>query len=132
MPRVLAVLAIVGFAGEVFSRDAVRLSLPAAAAVPRLVDSIMPCIDAEMALVAADAAVLKGDAGLSGDTGREKALFSGDILIGDCGRVRELWERGERTFVGFPPRDAARGGAAAFARVFFATGRVSGTKTSFS
>lgn len=130
LPRVLAAA---GFTGDVFSLDAVRLSFPAAAAVPRLVDSIIPCMEAEIALVAADAAVLNGEAGLRGETGRENAAFMGDIcLMGDCGRVRELCERGERTLTGFPARDVARGGAPAFARVFFATGRVSGAKTSLS
>ena len=88
---ILPGLLMAGLAGDVFSREAVRLNLPAAAAVPRLVDSIIPCIDAEMALVAAEAAVLKGEAGLRGEIGRVKALFRGDIcLMGDCGRVREL------------------------------------------
>jgi hypothetical protein len=76
---VLVAAAVAGFAGEAFSREAVRLSLPAAAAVPRFVDSIMPCIDADMALVAADAADLSGETGLMGDAGRENVLFIGDI-----------------------------------------------------
>lgn len=79
MALMFAVLAMVGLAGDVFSREAVRLSLPAAAAVPLLVDSIMPCIEAEIALVAAEAADFSGDAGFRGDMGREKVL-----LIGDC------------------------------------------------
>ena len=83
LPRVLAVLAKVGLTGD-FSREAVRLSLPAAAAVPRFVDSNMPCIEAEMALVAAEAAAFRGDAGFSGETGREKLLLIGEnCLIGD-------------------------------------------------
>ena len=41
--------------------------------------------------------------------------------------MRELWERGERTLLGFMVREAARVGAA-FPRVFFATGRVSGAE----
>jgi hypothetical protein len=94
LPRVFVAVAVVGFAGEVFSREAVRLSLPAAAAVPRFVDSIISCMDAEIALVAADAADLSGETGLTGDVGRESVLFMGDIppydFTGDCGKVREL------------------------------------------
>lgn len=134
LPRMFAVLAMVGLKGDVFSREAVRLRVSAAAAVRRLVDSIMPCMDAEMALVAAEAADLKGEVGLSGEVGREKALLTGERdLIGDCGRVRELCERGDRTVAVLPVRDIARGGAAtAFPRVFFATGSVSETWSSFS
>ena len=54
----------------VFSREAVRDNLPAVALVPRLACSTMPWKEAEMALVAAVAAVLKGEGGLSGETGR--------------------------------------------------------------
>jgi hypothetical protein len=87
-----------------------------------------------MADVAADAADLRGEAGLRGETGRAMRLFAGEIgfiglvysLIGDRGSVRELCERGERTEAGFVVRDTARVGAAALLRVFFATGRVSG------
>lgn len=128
-------LAAVGLVGDVFSRDAVRLILPAAAAVPRLVDSIIPCMEAEMAVVAADAADLSGDAGLRGDTGREKAFLMGDCgLMGEWGKVRELCERGDRIFVGLPARDVALVGAVAvfFVRVFFAIGRLSDTNTSSS
>ena len=79
MPRVLAVLAAVGLEGEVFSREVVRLSLPAAAAVPRFVDSIIPCMEAVIALLAAEAAVFRGEAGFRGDIGREKLLFIGEV-----------------------------------------------------
>lgn len=130
-----AVLAIVGLAGDAFSREAVRLSLPAAATVPRLVDSIIPCMDAEIAVVAAEAADLRGEAGLRGDTGRENAFLMGECcLMGDWGKVRELCDRGERTFVGLPFREVALGGAAFVfcVRVFFAMGRESVTNTSSS
>ena len=51
-------------------------------------------------------------------------------LRGLRGRVRELWERGERTVLGLMVREAARlpGAAAAFPRAFFATGRDSGAE----
>jgi hypothetical protein len=60
----------------VFSFEAVRLSLDAA---PRFACSSMPCIDAEMADVAAVAAVLSGEAGLRGDVGRAIMLFAGEV-----------------------------------------------------
>lgn len=55
-----------------------------------------------MALVAADAAVFKGEAGFRGETGRAKhdAPLEGDwlpSLTGDRGIVRELWDLGEST-----------------------------------
>lgn len=112
-----------------FSLDAVRFSL---AAVLRLACSIMPCIEAEMAEVAADAADFKGDAGLSGEVGRAIMLLAGDngantcSLTGERGSVRELWDRGDSTEMGFAVREAVRVGAAALARLlFFATGSVS-------
>ena len=47
-----------------------------------------------MALVAAEAAVLRGEAGLKGDVGRamEECCLVGEVksLIGERGRVREL------------------------------------------
>lgn len=76
-----------------FSFDAVRVSF---AVVLRFACSIMPCIEAEMAEVAAVAAVLNGDAGLRGDVGRAIMLFVGEegaiaySLIGERGSVLEL------------------------------------------
>jgi hypothetical protein len=47
--------------------------------------------------------------------------------MGDRGRVRELWERGERTEFSFVVFDAVRCGTVGLARLlFFMTGRVSG------
>ncbi len=62
-----AVAAVVAVAD--FSRDACRLSLPAVVA-PRFACSIIPCAAAEMADVAAEAADLRGEAGLRGEIGR--------------------------------------------------------------
>jgi len=61
------------------SRDVVRVSLPAVAAVLRLACSTMPWMEAEMALVAAEAADLSGEMGLRGEIGRAMKLgFEGD------------------------------------------------------
>ncbi len=54
----------------VFSLEAVRRRLAVAVPAPRLACSTIPCSEAEMALVAALAAVLSGEAGLSGELGR--------------------------------------------------------------
>jgi hypothetical protein len=96
----------------------------------------MPCAAAEMADVAALAALLRGEAGLRGEIGRAINDFAGEVglsglvyaspLIGERGRVRELWERGDSTLVGFLLRDTARAPAVVVTfppRVFFATGR---------
>ena len=136
------VAAVVLFA---FSRDAVRLSFPAVAAL-RFACSIIPCAAAEMADVAADAADFNGEAGLRGDMGRAINDFAGEEgfkglvvvwspLMGERGSVRELWERGERTFAGFMVRDAARVEVVVVAlppRVFFAMGSSSGPEFSLS
>lgn len=57
-------------AAATFSLEAVRRRPAAALPAPRLACSTIPCKEAEMALVAALAAVLRGEAGLSGDVGR--------------------------------------------------------------
>lgn len=80
-PRVLAVAVVLSF-------DAVRFRR---AAAPRFACSNMPCMLAETAV----AAVLSGEAGLSGDVGRAIMLLVGEVftgysLIGERGRVREL------------------------------------------
>ena len=121
----------------VLSLEAVRPILPA---VPRFACSIMPCTLAEIADVAAVAADLKGEAGLRGETGRAMKLLAGDpgamvvlnSLIGERGRVRELWDRGERTDAVLAEQEAWRAAplvaltGAAFARfVFLMTGMLS-------
>lgn len=53
-----------------FSLLAVRPRPRAVAPAPRLACSTMPCREALIALVAAEAAVLSGEAGLRGDVGR--------------------------------------------------------------
>lgn len=53
-----------------FSLDSVRRRPAAAVPAPLLACWTMPCREAEMALVAALAAVFSGEAGLSGDVGR--------------------------------------------------------------
>ena len=81
-----------------FSLLAVRLSLAAVAVPPRFACSIIPCILAEMADVAAVAADLRGEVGRMGDmavVGRAIMLFAGELgrqtsLMGERGRVREL------------------------------------------
>lgn len=62
--------AAVFVAAACFSCDAVRVSFEAVALPPRFACSIMPWKLAEMADVAADAALLRGDAGFKGETGR--------------------------------------------------------------
>lgn len=126
------------FAVGAFSLEAVRVNLPAAA-VPRLALSIMPCIEAEIALDAADAAVLSGEAGFNGETGRAIMLLAGEMgamgssLTGERGNVLELCDLGDSTFVGcFCDLDAGRAGPAGFVRLlFFVTGSDSGA-SSFS
>lgn len=86
-----------------------------------------------MADVAAEATVFRGDAGLRGDTGR--AIYDGFdgedgatlySLIGEWGRVLELWDFGERTLPGWLVRETVRAPVAAFALFgFFCTGRLS-------
>ena len=112
----------------VFSREAVRDSLPAVALVPRLACSTMPWKEAEIAVVAAVAAVLKGEAGLSGETGRamllclygeEGRFVPAFSLIGERRRVRELWERGERTLFGLLCLETWLPAGPAFGRLWF-------------
>ena len=55
-----------------FPLDSVRRRPAAAVPAPRLACSTMPCNEAEMTLVAALAAVLSGETGLSGDIGRAR------------------------------------------------------------
>lgn len=55
-----------------FPLDSVRRKPAAAVPAPRFACSTMPCSEAEMALVAALAAVLSGETGLSGDIGRAR------------------------------------------------------------
>lgn len=71
------VVVVVAVAASCFSFDAVRASRDAWP-WPRLACSIIPCTEAEMAEVAAFAAVLSGDVGFSGDTGRAIMLLAGD------------------------------------------------------
>lgn len=70
-----------------------------------------------------------GEVGLSG-------LVYASPLIGERGRVRELWERGDSTLAGLLVRDTARAPAVVVTfppRVFFATARDSGAEAkSFS
>lgn len=119
------------------SLETVRAILPV---VPRFACSIIPCTLAEIAEVAAVAADLKGEAGLSGEMGRAMKLLVGDAgammvlnsLMGERGSVRELWDRGERTDAVLVEREVGRvvplvvlAGAAFPRLVFLLTGKVS-------
>ena len=77
-----------------FSLLAVRVRPRAVTPAPRLACSTMPCSEALMALVAAEAAVFKGEAGFRGDVGRAMYEWglAGEVhsLIGERGSVREL------------------------------------------
>ncbi len=70
LPFPFAEAAAAAAAVAAFSLEAVRLRPAAAFPAPRLACSTIPCREAEMALVAALAAVLRGEAGLRGDVGR--------------------------------------------------------------
>lgn len=65
-PRV--VVAVDDF--SIFSFEAVRARRAVAAPVPRFACSTMPCREAEIAEVAAEAADLSGEAGFRGEVGR--------------------------------------------------------------
>jgi hypothetical protein len=58
------------FEAITFSLLAVPVKPRAVAPAPRLACSTMPCREALIALVAAEAAVLSGEAGFRGDVGR--------------------------------------------------------------
>ena len=129
----------------VFSREGGRESLSVVAWAPRLACSKTPWAAVEMA----DAADLKGEVGLRGEMGRAIRDLVGEgleadmcwgSLRGERGRVRLLWERGERTLLFCLVRDTARevvrDGAVVVVvfvpRVFLAIGRLSGTDSSES
>lgn len=120
----MAPLAEVAVVVVALSFDAVRLRR---AVAPRFACSYMPCTLAETAV----AAVLSGEAGLRGDVGRAIMLpltgevLTGYSLIGERGRVRELWDLGERTDVAFVFVGLVVVAAVLVRFVFFWTGSVS-------
>jgi hypothetical protein len=117
------------FVVEAFSLEAVRFTPAATLPAPRFACSTIPCSEADMALVAEFVAVLSGEAGFSGEAGRE--IWNGLVgeyaagltgLIGERERVRELWDLGESTLPGpfLAARDAVREfGALALVRLRF-------------
>lgn len=73
-------MAFVAADAEVVVKVTLAFSLDAVLPVPRFACSTIPCSDAEIALVATEAAVFRGEAGFRGDIGRAKhdAPFEGD------------------------------------------------------